>query len=167
MVFVGWQVCWRGRSIANKSCSKTSLFFASCYAQQYRLYLPVGKAVTYNIVLSRWSKTTFWSIVLKLLLILKVQWDKTSVFSLLNPVNSVSVLFNCFSSGLMWYQANESSVRCDDVLVIMSLRVESARLFAFWQYFISQLSTEGLREFCFRLYTHVLFVSYGIPICFL
>lgn len=58
-------------------------------------------------------------------------------------------------------------MRCDNVLVIKSLRVESARLFDFWQYFISQLSMKGLSEFCFPLYAHVLFVPYGIPICFL
>lgn len=57
-------------------------------------------------------------------------------------------------------------MRCDNTLVIKSVRVESARLFDFLQYFISVLSFEGLRDICFPLDAHVLFVSCGIPICF-
>jgi len=47
---------------------------------------------------------------LKLIFIFKLQWDKTSVFSLLTTVNSPSVLFNCFLWGLLWYQTSESYV---------------------------------------------------------
>lgn len=42
-------------------------------------------------------------------------------------------------------------MRCGNILMTKSLRVESARLFDFLQYFISELSFEGLKEYLFSI----------------
>lgn len=42
-------------------------------------------------------------------------------------------------------------MRYDNILMIKLLGVESARLLDFLQYFISQLSFEGLREYLFSI----------------